>query len=121
MTNCRLFINSLTKYIDTNINNTIECIQNDKNNEINQSNNIKFLLTYASNQISVLEKSECNKNFIDKNINVYLHFHNTVLKNYLEANTLHIYDSLGALSNLNLHLKHINIKLNSDTDAEKAL
>ena len=120
MTNCSLFINSLIKYIDININNTIECIQKDKNNEVNQSNNIKFFLTYTSNQISVLEKSECNKNFTDKNINAYLHFHNTILKNYLEANTLHVYDSLGALSNLNLHLKNINKKLNSDTETEKA-
>ena len=115
MTNCSLFINSLTKYIDLSINNTIECIQNDKHNKINQSNNIKFFLTYTSNQISYLEKSECNKKFIEKNINTYLHFHNTILRIYLEDNTLHIYDSLGALANLNLHLKNIDKKLNSDT------
>lgn len=108
MTNCNLFISSLTQYIDLSINNTIDCIQNDKHNKINQSNNINFFLTYISNQISVLEKSECNKNLTDKNINAYLHFHNTILKNYLNANTLHIYDSLGALANLNLYLKKID-------------
>jgi hypothetical protein len=115
MTNCNLFINSLIKYIDTSINNTIECIQNDKKNEINQTSNINFFLTYVSNQVSVLENSTCSKDFTNKNIKVYLHFHNTILKNYLENNTLHIYDSLGALSNLNLHLKNINQKLNDKT------
>ena len=114
MTHCSLFINSLMKYINYSINNTIVCIQNDKKNEINQNNNINFLLTYVSNQISLLENSECIKEFTDKNIQVYLNFHNTILKNYLESKEIYIYDSLGALSKLNLHLKNVNQKLNSE-------
>ena len=79
-------------------------------NEKSSQNNINFLLTYVSNQISLLENSDCNKDFTDKNIQVYLNFHNTILKNYLESKEVYMYDSLGALSNLNLHLKNINQK-----------
>ena len=61
-----------------------------------------------------LEKKVIKKNHIF-DIDDYKKQCEIINRIYLEDNTLHIYDSLGALANLNLHLKNIDKKLNSDT------